>query len=148
MAHFAKISEENEVLTVVVVDDRELLDGGVETESVGQAYLEKHNNWPAHLWIQTSYNTHNNQHAEGGTPLRGNYATVGSTWDAENQVFWPPQPAPSWVKDIPNKKWTSPIGDEPAFTAEQQSQIDAGTHWWAYSWNEDNQTWDLMNHLA
>ena len=148
MAHFAKISEENEVLTVVVVDDRELLDGGVETESVGQAYLEKHNNWPAHLWIQTSYNTHNNQHAEGGAPLRGNYATVGSTWDAENQVFWPPQPAPSWVKDIPNKKWTSPIGDEPALTAEQQSQIDAGTHWWAYSWNEDNQTWDLMNHLA
>ena len=50
--------------------------------------LEKHNNWPAHLWIQTSYNTHDNQHAEGGTPLRGNYATVGSTWDAENQVFW------------------------------------------------------------
>ena len=58
MAHFAKISEENEVLTVLTVDNKDLLnDEGVETESVGQAYLEKHNNWPAHLWIQTSYNT-------------------------------------------------------------------------------------------
>ena len=58
MAHFAKISEENEVLTVLTVDNKDLLnDEGVETESVGQAYLEKHNNWPANLWIQTSYNT-------------------------------------------------------------------------------------------
>ena len=30
---------------------------GVEDESVGQQYLETHNNWPAQMWIQTSYNT-------------------------------------------------------------------------------------------
>ena len=29
----------------------------VEDESVGQQYLETHNNWPAQMWIQTSYNT-------------------------------------------------------------------------------------------
>jgi hypothetical protein len=85
MAHFAKISEENEVLSVLVVDDRELLDGGVETESVGQAYLEKHNNWPAHLWIQTSYNTKsgkylnsdNTEHSDQSKAFRGNYAGIG-----------------------------------------------------------------------
>jgi hypothetical protein len=30
---------------------------GVEDETVGQQYLELHNNWPAQMWIQTSYNT-------------------------------------------------------------------------------------------
>ena len=35
---------------------------GVEDESVGQQYLETHNNWPAQMWIQTSYNTSGNTH--------------------------------------------------------------------------------------
>ncbi len=42
MAHFAKISEENEVLQVVVVDDKNTTNGkGVEEELVGQTFLEK-----------------------------------------------------------------------------------------------------------
>ena len=78
MAHFAKISEENEVLTVLYIENKFIEDeNGVEQESVGQAYLEKHNNWPANLWIRTSFNTYGNQHKEGGTPFRGNYAGVG-----------------------------------------------------------------------
>ena len=148
MAHFAKISEENEVLSVLVVDDRELLDGGVETESVGQGYLEKHNNWPAHLWIQTSYNTYENIHKLGGIPFRGNYAGIGYTWDSENQIFWRPQPFSSWVKEISNARWTSPIGDAPALTAEQQSQNDAYTHKWEHAWNESSQSWDLTDEFA
>ena len=70
MAHFAKISEENKVLTVLYIENKLIEDeNGVEQESIGQAYLEKHNNWPANLWIRTSYNTHGNQHADGKTPL-------------------------------------------------------------------------------
>ena len=66
MAHFAKISEDNIVLTVLTLNDSDCQnEEGVETESVGQAYLEKHNNWPAHLWIQTSYNTYGNKHRSG-----------------------------------------------------------------------------------
>ena len=58
MASFAKISENNEVLTVLTLNDSDTVNAdGVETESVGQQYLETHNNWPAHLWIQTSRNT-------------------------------------------------------------------------------------------
>ena len=79
MAHFAKISETNEVLSVEVVDNKDLENSeGVEEESIGQQYLETHCNWPANLWIQTSYNTRFNQHLLGGTPLRGNYATIRS----------------------------------------------------------------------
>ena len=51
---------------------------GVEDETVGQQYLETHNNWPAQMWIQTSYNTSGGTHSGGGTALRGNYAGIGS----------------------------------------------------------------------
>ena len=142
MAHFAKISENNEVLAVLRVNDED-----APNESAGQAYLETHNNWPAHLWIQTSYNTAENQHLGGGTPLRGNYACPGYTWDPENEIFWRPQPFPSWTKDIPNARWLSPLGEEPALTAEQQAQNEAFTHQWSYSWNEDNQNWVLINYM-
>jgi len=49
MAHFAKITETNEVLTVLTLNNSDMLNSdGVEEESVGQAYLEQHSNWPAH----------------------------------------------------------------------------------------------------
>ena len=146
MAHFAKISEQNEVLQVVTLNNSDMLNSeNVETESVGQQYLETHNNWPANLWIQTSYNTFNNTHKNGETPLRGNYAAIGFSWDETNQIFWPEKPFPSWVKDITIANWKSPIGDAPSLTSEQQTQNEAETHDWDYLWNEDNQTWDLTD---
>ena len=150
MAHFAKISEENEVLEVNRINDSDMQDtDGIENETTGQNFLEQTSNWPAHLWIQTSYNTHSNVHEGGGTPLRGNYAAIGYTWDSTNQIFWSEKPYPSWVKNLTNAKWESPVGNAPELTAEQKSQneIDS-THNWIYSWNEENQTWDLSNTLA
>ena len=149
MAHFAKISEENIVLLVTPVDNKDTTDqNGVEQEALGQAYLENHSNWPAHLWIKTSYNTINNTHTLGGTPFRGNYAGIGYTWDEDDQIFWPKKPYASWVKHNASASWKSPIGDAPALTQEQQDQNTAGTHRWVYAWNEDGQSWDLSNSLA
>ena len=52
MAHFAKIDENNLVLSVSTLDDKDMLDdNGVPQESIGQQYLQTHNNWPSHLWI-------------------------------------------------------------------------------------------------
>ena len=149
MAHFAKISDANVVLQVLTLDDKDMLNEvGVETESVGQAYLEQHNNWPAHLWIQTSYNTIANTHTEGGTPFRGNYAAIGMTWDSSNNIFWAPQPFPSWSKNTTTAQWESPAGVEPSLTAEQQNQNDAKTHLWEYTWNESTQAWDFADTYA
>ncbi len=146
MAHFAKISEENEVLQVLTLDNKDCENSeGVETESVGQQYLETHNNWPANLWIQTSYWTLNNTHLNGGTPFRGNYAGQGFTWDSENEIFWPPKPYSSWVKNTSEARWQSPIGDAPDLTAEQIAQNAAGTHTNEYVWNESGQSWDLTS---
>jgi hypothetical protein len=146
MAHFAKITEDNKVLQVLTVNNSDILNAeGIENEAVGQQYLEKHNNWPSHLWIQTSYNTYENQHRNGGTPFRGNYAGIGMSWDSENQIFWPKKPYASWVKNTTDAKWQSPIGDAPELTQEQKDQNTAETHFWYYNWNEDNQSWDLTN---
>jgi hypothetical protein len=121
MAHFAKISEENEVLQVVTFDDNILINNGVEDESLGQQYLETHHNWPAHLWIKTSFNTFFNKHRSGDNSkaYRGNYAGVGYTWDSENQIFWHPKPYASWVKKITEARWESPLGEKPSLTEEQ-----------------------------
>ena len=137
MAHFAKISETNEVLAVLTVDNKDVLNAdGVEDETVGQAYLEQHNNWPAQMWIQTSYNTSGGTHNLGGTALRGNYAGIGYIWDEDNNLFYPKKPYASWVLNTTTASWHSPIGDAPALTDEE---IAANTH---YVWNEGTGAWD------
>jgi len=140
MAHFAKIGDTSKVLTVLTLNNGDMLNAdGVEDESVGQKYLEKHNNWPAQMWIQTSYNTHGGTHKLGGTPLRGNYAGIGSTWDEDNNIFYSKKPYANWVLNTTTATWHSPIGDAPALTAEEKA---TGT---LYAWNEDGQSWDLKS---
>ena len=140
MAHFAKIGMNGKVIAVLTFGNGDMLNAdGVEDESVGQQYLERHNNWPAPMWIQTSYNTTANKHRLGGTPFRGNYAGIGYTWDEENQIFWAKSPYPSWVKDTSDAQWHSPIGDAPALTAEQEAANQR------HQWNEAGQSWDLTD---
>jgi hypothetical protein len=116
--------------------------------------MEKHNNWPAQRWIQTSYNTRDGKHYDNKTgelsanqskALRGNYAGIGYEWDEDNQIFWSKKPYASWVKNTTDANWQSPIGDAPALTSEQTSQNEAGTHRWNYTWNEVDQSWDLTD---
>ncbi len=146
MAHFAKLGANGKVIQVLTLDNKDMLNAdGVEDESVGQQYLETHNNWPAQMWIQTSYNTISNTHKLGGTPFRGNYAGIGYTWDPVNEIFISPKPYPSWVLNTTDARWHSPIGDAPALTAEQKAQNDAYTHLWRYVWNESGQSWDLTD---
>jgi hypothetical protein len=151
MAHFAKISENNEVLGIHAVDNKDILNAdGVEEEAVGQQYLEKHSNWPAQMWIQTSYNTYGGKHSSGDASkaLRGNYAAIGYTWDEDNNIFYGKKPYASWVLNTTTANWHSPIGDAPVLTPEQKSQNTANTHEWVYEWNEDAQSWELTNRIA
>ena len=151
MAHFAKLGANGKVIQVLTLDNKDMLNAdGIEDEAVGQQYLERHNNWPAQMWIQTSYNTSENKHNSGddSKAFRGNYAGIGYSWDEDNNIFWSKKPYASWVKDTATASWKSPIGDAPALTAEQEEQTEADTHVWGYSWNEDNQSWDLSDSKA
>lgn len=92
MAHFAKVV--NGLVTQVIVAEQEFFDTFVDS-SPGQ-------------WIQTSYNTHGGVHANGGTPLRKNYAGIGYTYDAGRDAFIPPRPYNSWVLNETTGLWDAP----------------------------------------
>jgi hypothetical protein len=91
MSHFAKVVDGKVVQ--VIVAEQEFFATFVDT-SPGE-------------WIQTSYNTYGGQHPEG-RPLRGNYAGIGFTYDKENDVFYAPQPFPSWILNTTTWLWEAP----------------------------------------
>jgi hypothetical protein len=80
MAHFAEIDKDNKVIRVLLVPD--------EQEKRGQTYLSKDLGMGG-TWIQTSYNA----------KIRGKYAGIGDTYDAEKDEFISPDPIPDVVVD-------------------------------------------------
>ena len=147
MAHYAKLGINSKVIGVEVVADADCQNAsGVEDEEVGRQFMERIHSWP--LWKKTSYNTNGGQHKDGGTPLRGNYAGIGMIYDEDNNLFLPKKPYTSWVLNVSEARWQSPVGDAPAFTEEQISQNEARTHSWSYNWNESSQSWGIENSLA
>ena len=136
MAHYAKLGANNKVISVEVVADKDCQNAdGVEDEEVGRQFLERIHSWP--LWKKTSYNTAGGQHKLGGTPLRGNYAGIGYTYDEDNDLFLPKKPYASWTLNVAEARWQSPIGDEPALSEEE-----VATH--RYEWNESTGAWDKV----
>ena len=95
MAHFAKLDDNNKVIEVHTVANA-ALDSANEEQS-GIAFLTE---WSGGYtnWKQTSYN-HN---------FRKQYAGVGYSYDAVNDVFITPQPYASWSLDE-NFDWQPPI---------------------------------------
>jgi len=123
MAHFAKVK--NNIVQRVIVAEQEFIDSYVDGE-VG-------------VWIQTSYNTHGGVHyiANSNPPtpsedqskaLRKNYAGVGWTYDSIKDVFYEPQPYPSWTLNETSCLWEAP-------TAKPDDEKN-------YNWNEETKTWD------
>ena len=146
MAHFAKLGSNSKIIQVLTLNNEDMLNAdGVEDESVGQQYLERHNNWPAQMWIQTSYNTRGGKHYKSDNTLsddqskalRGNYAGIGYIWDEDNNLFYPKKPYPSWVLNTTTASWHSPIGDAPDDLTDEEKAART-----TYVWNEDGQSWD------
>ena len=133
MAHFAKLGANSKVIQVLTLNNSDMLNAdGVEDEAVGQQYLEQHNNWPAQMWIQTSYNTAGGQHKNAGTAFRGNYAGIGYTWDEDNEIFWPKKPHASWTKNTSTASWDAPI----TYPSVTDDGADPVVWRWDISWNE------------
>ena len=121
MAHFAEIGINNEVLKVIVVSNKELLDDqGIEKESLGREFCRK---LFGGNWIQTSFNS----------KFRKNYAGIGYTYDVVRDAFIPPKPFDSWKLDEETCLWQAPV------PIPNDGNL--------YIWNEDMQVWKLMEHL-
>lgn len=111
LSHYAKVVD-GKVVSVIVAE-AEFFDTFVDS-SPGQ-------------YIQTSYNTHGGVHANGGTPLRKNYAGIGYTYDAVRDAFIPPQPFSSWRLNNDTCLWEAPV----AMPADGK----------AYEWDEATTSW-------
>ena len=138
MAHFAKLNEAgNKVIHVQVVSNKIVEDDeGNNREGKGQAFLEKIHGWPAHLWKQTSCNTHNGIHTEGRTPLRKNFASVGDTYDSVRDAFYSSsKPHPSWIFNESTANYDPP--------KPQPAPVE-GSY---FNWNEGTADWDQVTPL-
>jgi hypothetical protein len=104
MSHWAELDENNVVIRVLVGDNNEA-DEGYQwlMDNLGGT------------WIQTSYNSR----------IRGTYAGVGMSYDADEDIFITPQPYPSWHRV--GSFWQAP-------TPMPSDGM--------YSWNEATLTWD------
>lgn len=92
MAYFAELDKQNIVLRVVSINNEDLLDdSGNECEAKG-IYRCKELFGLDTIWIKTSYNTVNNIHANGKTPLRNTFAGVGYEYNQELDIFIAPKP--------------------------------------------------------
>lgn len=111
MAHFAKVN--NGIVEQVIVAEPEFFDTFVDS-SPGQ-------------WIQTSYNTYGGVHANGGTPLRKNYAGIGYTYDPERDAFIAPKPYSSWTLNEDTCLWNAPVA--------------MPTDGKMYAWDESTTSW-------
>ncbi len=115
MAHYAKVN--NGIVEKVIVAEAEFFDTFVDS-SPG-------------TWVQTSYNTVENTHSEGGTPLRKNYATIGFTYDLVRDAFYAPKPYNSWTLNEDTCQWQAPV-----------VYPDDGKN---YGWDEATTNWEEAN---
>jgi hypothetical protein len=122
MGHFAKVVDGT--VTQVIVAEPDFFTTFVDS-SPGD-------------WIQTSYNTRGGIHyqPDSNTPsedqskaLRANYAGIGYTYDQANDVFYAPQPYPSWTISGPAWQWQAPV----AYPTDGKF----------YTWDEATTSWVL-----
>jgi hypothetical protein len=98
MGHFAKVI--NGIVEEVIVARQSFIDTLPEPQ----------------IWYKTSYNTYEGVHYlpnsdvidDTKPPLRGNFAGIGYTYDAINDVFYSPQPYPSWILNTNTWLWEAP----------------------------------------
>ena len=112
MAHYAFLDNNNVVTEVITgIDETELIEG-LDTETW-------YGNFRGQTCKRTSYNGN----------IRKQYAGIGYTFDAVNDVFVAPQPFPSWSLDA-NHDWQPP------------TPRPEGLNWY---WDEDNLSWAEVN---
>lgn len=108
MAHVAQIDENNVVLQVIVVSN----DYEPNVEEFATQLL-------GGVWKQTSYNNN----------FRGTFASIGFTYNAEEDIFVAPQPFPSWIRN--GCFWSAPV----------EKPLDGKF----YKWNESEGLWNELS---
>jgi len=125
MAHFARLDNINNVISVEVVNNEVITDvDGNEQEQLGVNFLTQHNGgigW----YKQTSYNN----------TFRKNYAGVGFTYDSAKDAFIPPHQDIPWVLNEDTCRYESPV-PYPTEPVDENGVLTS-----AYIWDEETTNW-------
>jgi hypothetical protein len=136
MGHYAKVPsiiDGKGIVEQVITARQDFIQSGI----VGDSFQ----------WIKTSYNTRGGIHYEPDVvplvpsldqskSLRANYASIGDTYDAVNDVFYESRPSNhygpfhSWTVSAPAWKWTPPV------PYPNDGQF--------YEWDDPKQQWVLV----
>jgi hypothetical protein len=115
MAHYAFLNDNNVVIEVITgIDETELIEG-LDTETW-------YGNFRGQVCKRTSYNNN----------IRGVYASVGYSYNEEEDIFVAPQPYPSWTRN--GLFWEAPI-PMPTDRA-------------IYHWVEEDLNWQAVEHTT
>ena len=131
MAYYAFL-DDNNIVTEVIAGKNENEDG-VDWE-------QHYGNFRGQVCKRTSYNTRGGIHYISDTDqpsqdqskaFRKNYAGIGYYYDSNLDGFIPPKSYPSWKLNIQSCLWEAPI-----------PYPNDGKY---YRWNEETQSWDVVN---
>ena len=143
MANFAKLDNNNTVLSVITVSDSD-----APTELEGINFLT--NLFGYSKWKKTSYNTKEGIHYEPNSNIpsqdqsksfRANFARVGWVYDEINDVFrdLKPENCDSWTLDTSKGIWVAPVS-KPSI-----AQMTDGEKQYIAVWNNANNRWEATN---
>jgi hypothetical protein len=121
MAYFAQINGSNIVTNVIVVAD-----GDAANEAAGIAFCKALLGDDTN-WVQTF---------DDGARVR--YAGISYTYDATNDVFYRPEPYPSWVLNTSTWEWDAPVALPSDVGADD---ADNPTEFVSYDWDEGSTSW-------
>ena len=129
MAHYAFLDSNNIVTEVIV---------GQDESNIQHDWEIYYGNMRNQTCKRTSYNTSGGVHLNDGTPFRKNYAGIGYTYDSVRDAFIPEQPFNSWTLNENTCNWDCTV-DYPT------EAEDAEGNPIFYSWNEEDQQWDIAS---
>lgn len=132
MASFAQLDDNNIVINVLVVADKDTADeNGNNVEEIGIQFLQSLLGENT-IWKQTDYD---------GT-IRKNYAGIGYTYDETRDAFIPPKPFENWILNEETCLWIPPI-PEPELT-EEQKENNYFYEWDQETYEETGNGWVLL----
>ena len=128
MGHFAIVNADNEVTEVITgANEDDSIPEGFDTWEEYYAQFK-----PNCTVVRTSYNTVKGSHLDGGTALRGNYASKGMIYDSTNDVFYIKCPHKGWVLNETTWVWEPPTA---------RPDDEDGKSW---EWNDSTESWDAV----
>jgi len=143
MAYYAFINSDNKVVEVIPGKDENDLDSLPEGYSSWEEYYESKRE--GLTCKRTSYNTSGNEHLEGGTAFRGNFAEVGGTYDSENDVFLPSLEGHNgWGYDE-NYLLTPPTPQPEDTDTTIHKWDNDNQQWQEWTWNSNLEIWEISS---